>query len=145
MWSVSDLRTFLSGAWQVDRSLLDRRHSIAGDFRGQANFSPVGHSLLYHEHGKMRFGAHDGLAEQTQRFEFPNGDGRACVRFRDGRAFHDLDLSQGEYTVTHACDPDLYEGRFVALDQSHWQSSWTVAGPRKQQEILTLYTRLAPA
>ena len=144
MWSVPDLRAFLSGDWQVDRILLDRRHSITGNFRGQANFSPVGQSLHYREHGKLRFGAHDGLAEQTHRFEFPNGYGRACVRFRDGRAFHDLDLSQGEDAVTHACGRDLYEGRFVALDQQHWRSSWTVVGPRKEQEILTLYTRLAP-
>jgi len=145
LWSISDLKAFLSGDWSVDRSLLDRRHSITGNFHGQAKFSAVGGSLLYHEQGMLRFGEHEGLAEQTHSFEFPNGNERACVRFRDGRPFHDLDLLKGQDIVNHMCSPDRYEGRFVALDQSHWQSSWTVSGPRKEQEIRTLYTRLAPA
>jgi hypothetical protein len=44
--------------------------------------------------------------------------------------------------VSHACGDDLYEGRFIALDAGRWQSRWTVAGPRKDQVILTLYTRV---
>jgi len=141
LWPVPDLRTFLSGRWHVDRSLLDRRHSISGKLRGHAHFSPAGTSLLYRELGTLTFGAHHGPAEQSYRYEFPRGNARASVCFRDGREFHDLDLSQGQAVVRHACGPDLYEGHFIALDEGQWRSIWRVAGPRKDQEILTLYTR----
>ena len=143
MRSVPDLKTYLSGRWQLDRFLQDRRHSISGELRGQAHFSSAGDALLYHERGRLNFGAHEGLAEQSYSYEFPNGIGRAFVRFRDGRAFHDLDLQQGQSVVSHACDPDFYEGHIVAIDGQHWQSSWTVAGPRKDLQIITLYTRLS--
>ena len=65
------------------------------------------------------------------------------MRFRDGREFHEFDLSEGRSIVSHACGDDLYEGSFVALDETRWQSVWKVAGPRKDQEVLTLYTRLS--
>ena len=90
----------------------------------------------------LNFGAHNGTAEQRYWYDFHRGDARACVSFRDGRAFHDLDLSQGQALVFHTCDPDLYEGRFTALDPRQWQSEWKIAGPRKDQEIITLYSRL---
>lgn len=142
MWPVPDLRAYLSGVWQVDRSLLDRRHAISGELRGQANFSRVGSALIYQERGKLSFGQHEGPAEQSYSYEFPDGNGHALVRFRDGRAFHDLDLLRGQAIVSHSCDPDQYDGYFIALDEWHWQSSWTVIGPRKDQQIITHYTRL---
>jgi hypothetical protein len=141
-WPVADLRSFLLGRWRIDRSLLDRRHSIAGQLLGEAVFTRNGRSLRYHEHGTVTFGAHHGSAEQTYHFEFSDDDGRACVYFDDGRAFHELDLPQGCALVSHVCNPDLYEGRFIALDARRWQSVWEVVGPRKDQSIVTLYTRI---
>lgn len=143
LWSVPDLKTFLRGSWQVDRSLLDRRHSISGEFHGQARFAPARMSLIYHELGRLQFGAHLGSAEQFYRYEFDATNARAIVRFRDGRLFHELDLSSGEALVAHACEPDLYEGRFTVIGPTQWKSAWKVAGPRKEQEIMTLYTRLS--
>lgn len=129
----------------MDRTLLDRRLSISGELRGRAEFTAVGGALLYCERGRLSFGTHEGPAEQQFSYEFPNGNGRAFVQFRDGREFHDFDLLQGQDVVSHACNRDIYEGHFVALDQQRWRSTWTVVGPRKDQEIRTLYTRLAPA
>jgi len=115
---------------------------MQGKLLGQAHFIPAGSCLLYEERGMLTFGAHCGAAEQSYKYDFACGNARACVTFRDGRAFHDLDLSHGQAVVSHACGLDLYAGRFIALDPSHWQSAWKVAGPRKDQEILTLYSRL---
>jgi len=125
----------------VDRSLLDRRRSIAGELKGDAHFTPSRRGLLYGEQGTLIFGAHHGPAEQRLSYEFPCGDARASVRFRDGRAFHELDLSDGEAKVTHWCGADIYQGCFVAIDAGQWRSAWNVTGPRKDQEIVTLYTR----
>lgn len=141
MWPVADLREFLAGSWQVDRSVLDRRQSIQGNLHGQAHFVPAGRCLLYEERGTLTLGAHCGVAEQSYKYAFAGDNARACVSFRDGRTFHDLDLSYGQAVVSHACGRDLYEGRFMALDRRQWQSVWRVAGPRKDQEILTLYSR----
>lgn len=142
MWSIADLKEFLSGSWQVDRSVLDRRTSIQGKLHGQAQFVPAGSCLLYEERGTLTFGAHRGAAEQSYQYDFACGNGRACVSFRDGRAFHDLDLSHGQAVVSHTCGPDLYVGHFIALGPKQWKSAWKVEGPRKDQEILTLYSRL---
>lgn len=142
MWPVSDLRSYLSGRWRVTRTMVDLRDAIRGTLEGTAQFTPVGGSLLYKELGTLSFGAHRGPAEQQLDFAFPSEVARAEVAFRDGRAFHPLDLSRGEDNLTHACNPDLYEGRFLALDANRWQSTWKVTGPRKDQQIATLYTRL---
>lgn len=143
MWPVADLKAFLSGHWQIHRTIQDWRLSVTGELRGHADFSAAAESLLYHERGHLSFGMHNGPAEQHYRYEFPNGNERAVVRFRDGRTFHELDLSQGQDSLFHACDPDQYEGCIVALDQGRWQSRWKVVGPRKNLEIVSLYTRLA--
>jgi len=140
--SVPDLRAFLSGDWQIERSVVDRRHSISGKFGGHACFTPDGTSLLYEERGTLDFGDHRGFAEQRYRFDFDATGARAIVSFRDGRSFYELDLSNGDAAVAHMCDPDLYEGRFTALGPNQWKSNWKVAGPRKDQDILTLYIRL---
>jgi hypothetical protein len=141
-WSITDLRAFLSGSWCIDRTVVDRRHSIDGKLRGQADFLPSCKSLLYEERGRFTFGAHDAPAEQHYVFDFSSTDARASVKFRDGRSFHTLDLSQGEAVVSHLCGADLYEGHFMAFNDITWQSAWKVTGPRKNQDILTLYTRI---
>ena len=141
-WPVADLKAFLAGGWRIERSLVDRRHTVDGKLAGEAHFSPDGTALLYRERGAMTFGAYAGSAEQAYRYDFRDGTARATVLFRDGRLFHELDLTHGHSSVTHACVADLYEGRFVVLDADRWRSEWRVAGPRKDQAILTLYTRI---
>jgi hypothetical protein len=142
MWSVPDLRSFLSGAWHVDRRLFDRSRSIAGELKGEAHFTPSGRCLIYGENGTFIFGAHRGAAEQRLSYEFPWGNAQASVKFRDGRPFHVLDLSDGQAVVTHSCGRDHYEGCFAAIGPGQWKSAWNVSGPRKDQEIATLYTRI---
>jgi hypothetical protein len=142
LWTVVDLKAFLAGDWRIERTIRDRRNSIHGRLRGEARFTSAGDALHYVERGTLQFGRHEGRAEQHYAFAFPDGCERARVRFRDGRDFHELDLSSGVAAVTHSCGLDLYEGRFTALDGSQWRSAWKVAGPRKDQDIVTNYTRL---
>lgn len=141
MWLVPDLRAFLCGSWRIERRLVDRNHGISGTFSGRATFTPAGTSLLYEERGALEFGAYRGTADQRYVYEFP-APGRAIVRFRDGRLFHELDLSSGQAAFEHACDPDFYSGQVTATGPTGWTSAWTIAGPRKRQEIRSLYTRV---
>ena len=142
MHRVADLRAYLSGSWRIDRRFDDRRHALDGTMLGEAQFSAEADALLYREQGQITFGAYQGTAEQEHRYDFPDGARRASVYFADGRPFHELDLSNGTALVSHACGDDLYKGRFVALDDDRWESRWTIAGPRKDQRILTRYTRI---
>lgn len=126
----------------MERSLLDLRHSVYGALLGGASFRSAGPSLLYEENGALQFGSHSGAAEQHYLYDFDDDPTRACVRFRDGRPFHDLDLHRGRAAVSYLCGADVYEGRFTVIDETRWQSSWTIKGPRKDQEILTHYSLL---
>jgi hypothetical protein len=138
---VRDLSSYLGGRWQIDRKLLDRRRSVCGSILGVAEFAAAGSLLIHREWGRLSFGNYSGAAEQRYDLEFIDTADRALVRFRDGRPFHFLDLSEGRTDVTHACGSDLYEGRFIAFDRRCWQSIWEISGPRKDQRIVTLYTR----
>jgi hypothetical protein len=141
VWPVVDLRAYLSGRWQIARTVIDRRLLTEGTMHGEARFRDSGSGLVNEERGVLSFGAYDGAAEQTYFYNFPSGYGRASVCFRDGRPFHDLDLSDGETAVVHLCPPDRYDGRFTALDEDRWESVWTVVGPRKDLTIVSSFTR----
>jgi len=138
---VPDLRAYLSGCWRIDRVFLDRNRSLRGTMVGHAQFAESINSLRYSERGALSFGDYEGEAEQGFNLEFAEGVAQASVRFRDGRPFYSLDLSEGWTAVSHVCGPDLYEGRFLALDDLSWQSTWEVSGPRKNLQIVTLYAR----
>jgi hypothetical protein len=143
MWPVANLRAFLAGTWKLDRRVVDRVHQTTGRLQGQATFTPSAGRLVYEERGILSFGEHRGTAEQSYFYDFPACDAQASVRFRDGRAFHDLDLSEGHDRVRHSCPPDFYEGLFVALGATRWRSKWTVTGPRKDYDLVTTFTRHA--
>lgn len=138
---IFDLRAFLVGNWRVERVMQDFRNSISGTMSGTASFTVNDKGLDYEERGSLRFGSHQGLATQSYHYVFEEGGRRATVRFRDGRHFYDLDLSEGQAAAAHLCPPDRYEGVITALGRDRWVSRWTIAGPRKRQEILTGYFR----
>lgn len=138
---MANLREFLLGEWKLDRVIFDEALALPGKLVGRARFTASSFGLVYHEWGALELGDHRGYAEQTYLYEFPESDARACVRFRDRRAFHELQLTAGQDRVGHACHPDLYEGKFEAISKDAWRSEWKVAGPRKRYTLVTSYTR----
>ena len=141
MLPVTNLKAYLIGDWSVERLISDRARGMSGRLNGQATFTPSASGLLYEERGMLSFGAHCGPAEQSYRFDFPQGLDHASVFFRDGRPFHDLNLSRGSDRVDHGCHPDCYAGLFVALSSTEWRCEWRVTGPRKDYDLVTTYTR----
>jgi hypothetical protein len=137
---ITDLRGFLPGRWRIARIIEDRRLGLTGSFRGRGVFTPEGMVLRYEEMGELRLGDHRGPAQQSYDFVFRD-DGQAEVRFRDGRFFHDLDLSAGHAEVVHLCGADTYRGQFEAVNDRSWRSYWRVSGPRKDQLIASQYRR----
>ncbi len=138
---VPDLRAFLAGGWAVARTIADRRTGQSGTFAGQAHFAPKGAGLVYREEGRLALGTFETIASQVYRYAFPAPQ-RAEVAFGKGRAFFELDLSGGPWEAEHRCGQDLYRGRFAALGADGWSAQWEITGPRKDQWLESLYTRV---
>ena len=151
LYPVADLRAYLVGAWEIRRTLDDRRRAAQGHFEGRATFTPGDeNTLAYREEGCLELGGFETLAHQSYLYAFPaphgrlhRGPHRAEVRFADGRPFHALDLSDGRWAAEHLCGRDLYRGRFRAEGAERWSVAWTIAGPRKDQVLESLFTRAA--
>jgi hypothetical protein len=139
-FDISDLKGFLEGKWRLERRLDDRRAGQQGSLTGTAVFAAERDDLLYSEEGRLVIGQHDGPAEQVHRYAF-DASWRALVHFRDGRFFHDLDLTAGRWTATHLCAPDRYDGDFTAPDGDSWRVVWRVTGPRKDLILDSSYRR----
>lgn len=141
--AVADLAAYLAGRWRLERRLEDRAGGRTGSLEGTAQFDPDAEGgLAYREQGRLVLGDFATLARQAYRFRFPL-PARAEVSFADGRAFHDLDLSDGRWQARHRCGADLYCGRFAALGPERWTAEWRVTGPRKDQRLSAVYLRAA--
>ena len=141
---VTDLRAFLTGAWRIARTVKDARNGQDGGFDGTAVFAPLADGgLLLTESGTMRLGGYTGPAEQTYRYAFPDGPGRAEVFRHDGTPFHRLDLATGTAEAVHHCGADLYQGMFRVLGPDEWIVEWAVSGPRKDYHMVTRHYRVS--
>jgi hypothetical protein len=162
---------FLSGDWNVVRRISDYRAGEVGSFRGKASFRPqeaglpgaaVGahdvdrnhdsdHNekpgqprpvLAYSEHGELRIGGHRGPASRSLLIR-DLADGTADVRFADGREFYRLDLRSGTCQAVHPCRADEYRVTVTRLSPDSYTETWRVAGPAKDYELATTYSRAA--
>lgn len=142
---VPDVLAHLFGAWRVLRSVRDLASGAQGEFSGTTLFSPLDDGgLLHRETGTFVWQGVRRPAERTLRFLPGAAPGTADVRFADGRAFHDLDLTTGRWRADHPCVADLYRGEFEVYDESRWRTIWRVGGPAKDQLLITDYTRDPP-
>lgn len=135
---IADLAAYLTGRWNVDRTLRDGTER--GAFDGMAEFSRAPDDrVLWDERGELRLGAYDGPARRTLLL-LPAGDAWA-VHFDDGRLFHPLDLRGGRCAAVHDCGQDRYEGEYRVRDGDAFDVVWRVRGPAKDQEISSRYRR----
>lgn len=141
-WPVPDALTYLAGSWRVERSVRDLASGEEGEFSGTTVFGPLEDGgLLHHESGTFVWREVPRPAERTLLFLPGSSPGTADVRFADGRFFHDLDLTSGQYFADHPCSADLYRGEFTVRDANHWRTVWRVRGPAKDLVLGTDYAR----
>ena len=139
-YAVLHLQAYLEGHWHLDRSISDLRGGKNAHFEGEGRFEPTDAGLCYTETGALILEGSIFAASRSYAFLFPKKT-LAEVRFDDGRLFHSLDLSTGSWTDRHLCPPDTYDGVFSVQSAGAWTSRWRVTGPRKDQEIETLFQR----
>lgn len=136
---VTDPVGFLAGTWQVDRDLHEARDDQAGRFVGTAEFVPEGDGLRWTETGTAELGTFAGAASRVL-LVVPGEHGWE-VRFDDERFFHPLDLTDGCSRVDHPCGEDHYRGELRVEGPDRFVIAWRVRGPRKDQTIVSRYTR----
>ena len=134
------MRDLLTGHWALERELKDLLTDTTGRFSGMAILRPAQTGLHYEENGTLDFGDHTGQATRRYLVTFDE-NGRAMFHFEDGRFFHDLDLRTGNWSVSHLCGQDVYEGYFQAQSGGALRVRWHVQGPRKHY---LSYTQFRP-
>ena len=135
-----DWSAYLTGAWQLRRTITDHRQQRTGRLTGTARFVGSGGEIMWAESGRLVMGAHDGEAWQHYTLR-RKADGGAAILFPDGRAFFDLPSAQTRVSVAHECPPDRYDGTLSVQDSDHWQLQWRVRGPRKDYAMVSDYYR----
>ena len=138
---VPDPVAYLAGRWAIARTVRDAASGTEGTFTGIGTFAPDGAGLAYDERGELDLGHWRGASSRALYYA-PDGPGRVAVRFADGRPFHDLDLRAGSWHAHHPCAPDAYDGAFTVVSADEWRQTWHVRGPRKDQVLASVYTRL---
>ena len=96
--------------------------------------------LAYCEHGELQLGSHRGPASRSLLIR-DLADGTADVRFADGREFYRLDLRSGTCQAVHPCRADEYQVTVTRLSADSYTETWRVAGPAKDYELATTYSR----
>jgi len=139
--AVPDLSHYFTGSWALSRRIIDRRAGIVGRLSGHAQFKPDETGLGYDESGVVSYGNHEGLAHQSYHWDI-HENGLAEVRFKDGRLFHQLDLTTGAAIVDHPCAADQYRGEFRVATQNRWVTLWQITGPRKDLILISRFRRV---
>ncbi len=136
---VADPVSFLAGTWQVDRDLHEAFDDRSGRFVGTAEFVAEAGGLRWIETGDAQLGDYAGSASRVLLIR-PSDAGWE-VRFDDQRFFHPLDLADGRSQVDHPCGEDHYRGEIRVESEDRVVIAWRVRGPRKDQTIVSRYTR----
>ena len=129
----------LVGVWSLEREI---RH---GDgridrFSGTCKFTRSGPQLLQDEAGWLETA--EGRFQGARRYVWKEAKGRLDVHFDDMRPFHSIPLGVARPETVHLCPPDRYQVAYDFSAWPHWSSVWTVAGPRKDYVMRTVFCPL---
>lgn len=124
--------TPFQGHWTLTRVV--REAGQVSHFEGTAVLDADG---LFREEGQWTQGPYAGLGGMRRYLWRPGIE----VLFDDGRPFHRFDPQLTDQTVSHWCDPDRYDGRYLIDLPGRFSVAWRVTGPRKDYLSETLYLR----
>jgi hypothetical protein len=126
--------TDLLGVWQLERRLVDRRAGQFGRVTGWLELTLRGSVVHWLELGELAWGGERFEVTRELHIVRTAHEGWE-VRFTDGRLFHPW--RPGEL-VEHPCAADLYRG-LIRVDpgRTRLRVLWDVAGPEKDQRIVT--------
>ena len=133
---VAHTFVFLLGAWQVSRTIEDRRAKVSGTFEGSAllvvppEWQARGVWARYDETGTLEFGGRSGPARCTLGY-MRRQDGTVAIFFPDGSPYIDLDLRTGSCERDHPCREDQYHLEFRSSLPGRVRGTLGSPGPGK--------------
>jgi len=130
---IQDLRAYLAGTWNVERTLLDRSSGTRGTFTGVVQYTeePDGGGLHYREDGTMHWPTHTGPAFREYLLKPGPEPDSMDVFFPDGRPFHVMSFATQANQDKHWCDPDDYYVNYTWEGPDAFSFTWDVRGPAK--------------
>ena len=152
---VADTYGYLLGVWNVERPIEDYHCGMSGAFAGSvsvcqlvgelslaahAGAPPARRQADYRECGTLRWSGRE-LACARRMLLADTGQGRAALRFADGRHFVDVDFGTGGCEVRHDCGDDVYLIKFLVQSADCYEERWEVKGPDKDYRADGTYRR----
>lgn len=141
---IDDTLDYLTGSWELERTVVDHLARQRAEVRGRAVVTPgpPGAAATYTEAGELRLGDYRGPAGRSlQLHAAPGRPGAVELRFTDGRHFVDLDLRTGRFEAVHPCGEDTYRISTAVVGPGEYEERWVVSGPAKRYEATTRYRR----
>ena len=129
----------LEGRWTLERQIDDRRAGLTGLLTGTCLWRRDAAGLVQAETGTLQYGDAPPIRAE-RRYLWREAGAGLTVLFEDGRPFHDI--GPGRLSARHDCAPDTYEVTYVFDAPDVFSTTWRVTGPRKDQFIHSIYTRL---
>ena len=144
-----DLRNYLLGNWQVDRTLLDRGNGSRGTFSGVVSFTGTDDGgLRLREEGTVQWNPAGGApftgpASREYLLRPAATPDTMDVFFPDGRPFHRIGFGGEDHRDEHWCDPDTYRVNYTRLGPDEFHYRWDVTGPAKDLLLDSVLHRAA--
>lgn len=129
MLSLDDL----IGAWALLRHI-EQSDGTQARFKGRAEWFWGEDHAVYQEKGQL-FLAGQNSFHAERRYVWRGLD----VYFEDGRFFHSVPPKGG--ITEHWCAPDMYRVAYDFTQWPHFETTWTVTGPRKSYRMRSQYTQ----
>lgn len=145
------LLRYFSGPWCFTRTMQGLDALAIGEAEGEALFQPGdANQLHYQESGQLRLVTGERPLSFTRRFDYRMDGDTVQVDFADGLQAgqpyqrYRYDPRQRALTPvqTHLCNLDRYDGRYVLLDDTHFDLHTRIEGPHKHYLLHTRYRRL---
>uniref|UniRef100_A0A7S3FEY7 DUF6314 domain-containing protein n=1 Tax=Haptolina ericina TaxID=156174 RepID=A0A7S3FEY7_9EUKA len=156
--TAAALRSYLDGAWRLEKTMKYSAGGVTGTFSGGATFTPLQHEtrdlLTYIEEGQAVLGPERATFTARKLLLWDFSDPMAAVFFDEAterspaaiwegaRFFHHIDLEgDGPSSFIHHCTPDLYEGAFALGGPDRFELTWHISGPKKDGVIHNTFIR----
>ncbi|MHA7222500.1 DUF6314 family protein [Arthrobacter sp. RHLT1-20] len=157
-----DLRAYLLGGWNVERTLLDRATGTRGAFTGVARFTPRSGAdsthgddarddggLRLREEGTIAWTSFSGepftgAASRDYLLRSTESPDTMDMLFPDGRPFHRMGFGAHSNHDQHWCAPDTYRVSYTRTGPDEFRYRWDVTGPAKDQQLDSVLRRQLP-
>lgn len=152
---MPDLITYFKGDWEFEREIiLSATNQHYAKAKGEAAFEmPVLNetTLQYKESGKMTIGNATQQTSFFRTYKYVVTNDGLDIYFQDEltqnfniyqRYIYQSESHSLIARDKHLCNKDIYEGRFLLNDASHFVHTTLIKGPHKDYFITTHFSKL---